>query len=204
MICIQSIHFDGNPLAFITLVRNSQSMESKALAKSIFAKIAGLAEHATCCKISLVGRKFSVMCLSRVKAVCCAETKSGSTDLNLLARTLVMSFGIRFMILIGLKSPTVAELGFLGIITMLALLVSDKSRLQIQKSSKILYTSSFSNGQKSLKNSCRRPSRPGALLFANCLTALCISKVVNGYCKWLRLGCSSLYITQGSKFRDCT
>lgn len=123
---IQFNHLGGNPLAAMTLNRKSHSIESKALAKSIFRKTACFLEAEMYWRVSLVATKFFIICLSCMNAVWLVEMRSGNLLLNRLANILDSSFGNKLMTLIGQNSLTVAGDLIFDIITTLALFISSR------------------------------------------------------------------------------
>lgn len=186
---IHKIHLFGKPRTFITFSRKLQLTESKAFAKSIFTKIVPLAKLDICSKISRVAIKFLEMCWSLMKAVCCYEIRDGKDFLSRFANTLVISFGMIFIMLVGLKSPMVSTLSFFSIITTLAMFDKWKLPSWLKNSPKIITISNFSRSQYFLTNSCGMPLGYATLLLPNCLIALCISASVKGCSRWLKSTC---------------
>lgn len=62
--------------------------------------------------------KFLEICLPLIKAVCHMDISLGSYLESRVARSLVRILGIRFMMLMGLKSPTLFAHSLLGIMVM--------------------------------------------------------------------------------------
>lgn len=65
---IHPIYLSGNPIAFITLVRNPHCIESNSLEKSIFTKSAGLFKLEMYCRVYFVDIKDSAIWRPLTKA----------------------------------------------------------------------------------------------------------------------------------------
>lgn len=124
---IHLTHLYENPLATIILNRDSHSIKSNALAKSIFLNNSTLFVDEICCHISLFATKFFVIWQPWMNAVCLGEMRLGSMSLSRFARTLEISFGMMSITLIGRNSLTKVDASFFGTIITLALFTSVRS-----------------------------------------------------------------------------
>lgn len=90
----------------MTWLKKVQSIESKALEKSILTKMDGRFEAAMWLRISRVAMKFSAINRPFINAVWLGLIKVSRMGLSRLANSLDMILGSRLMMLIGLKSVT--------------------------------------------------------------------------------------------------
>lgn len=180
---IQVHQVSGNPLAAKVFSRKFQFRESNAFVKSSFRKIAGDLDWEIFCRISRVAKKFSAICLPRMKAVCLKETRLGRCRDKRVAMIFEIIFGIRLIMLIGRNSPTAFAPSFLGIMRMFARFSSFNDKEPDWNPSIIAIVSTLISDQYNCANSFGRPSGPDALFLAKLKTAFSISCKEKKVCK---------------------